>query len=117
MKKVLYFLNTGSQGSGLSNVLAFPSDRLIGIYRSADTTLDFHFDDMQNTATASGKASLAIHGDYDNETAVKDYMEKLAEEIAHGKSPVIVIFDESKASGFNSIFSGVTSLVTHGATS
>ena len=117
MKKVLYFLNTGSQGAGLANVLAVPADRLIGIYRSADTTLDFWFDDMQNTATAAGKASLAIHSDYDNETAVKDYMENLVEEITYGKSPVIVVYDEDESSGFKSIFSGINSLLTHGATS
>lgn len=118
MKKVLYFReDSATEDSGNDpEVVAFPADRLIGIHKSSDTALDFYFDDMQNTTAKAGKISLTVA--IDDDTTVKTYMEALANEISHGKSSVIVIYDGRNDVGFgggNLLFSAVSSMVTHGA--
>ena len=105
MKKVLFFKSSSTVCAG------FPADRLIGIEKSADDALDFYFDDVENVALKAAKVSLTVATDDD--TTMKTYMEKLANEIAHGKSSVIVIYDAANDVGFGggaALFSAVASL-------
>tara|TARA_R110002050_G_scaffold170377_1_gene302202 strand:+ start:450 stop:803 length:354 start_codon:yes stop_codon:yes gene_type:complete len=117
MKKVLYFkdeVETLDSGND-PEVVAFPADRLIGIEKSSDTALDFYFDDMQNTTAKVGKITLTVATDDD--TTMKTYMENLVNEIAYGKSSVIVVYDGVKDVGFGgaaALFSAAA-MVTHGA--
>ena len=105
MKKILFFKTSSTVCAG------FPADRLIGIEKSADDALDFYFDDVENLAAKAAKVSLTVATDDD--TTMKTYMEKLANEIAHGKSSVIVIYDAANDVGFGGgadLFSAVASL-------
>ena len=105
MKKILFFKSSSTVCAG------FPADRLIGIHKSADDALDFYFDDVENVALKAAKVSLTVATDDD--TTMKTYMEKLANEIAHGKSSVIVVYDAANDVGFgggDELFSAVASL-------
>ena len=92
MKKILFFKTSSTVCAG------FPADRLIGIEKSADDALDFYFDDVENVTAKAAKVSLTVA--IDDDTTVKTYMERLANEISHGKSSVIVIYDAANDVGF-----------------
>jgi len=104
MKKILFFKKSATVCAG------FPADRLIGIEKSSDSNLDFYFDDVENTAAKAAKVALTVA--IDDDTTMKTYMEKLANEISHGNSSVIVIYDEANDVGFGgakALFSAVAS--------
>jgi len=105
MKKLLFFKTSSTVCAG------FPADRFNGAEKSADNALDFYFDDVQNEALKTAKVSLTVA--IDDETTMKDYMEKLCEEIAFGKSSVIVVYDAVKDKGVcggEALFSAVASI-------
>ena len=106
---MLIFKNSSTE------LFAVPADRLTGLDKSADNVLDFYFDDMQNTTAKAGKMSLTVSADDD--TSMKVYMERLANEIAYGKEPTIMIYDASNDTGAcdaATMFSAYVSLANHG---
>ena len=109
MKKVLIFKKSTTE------LFAFPADRLTGINKSADAVLDFWFDDQQSTAGKGAKMPLTVA--VDDESSMKVYMERLANEIIYGKQPTIMIYDAVNDIGVcdaATMFSGYGTLVNHG---
>lgn len=110
MKKVLIFKKSTTE------LFAFPADRLTGISKYSDTVLYFTFDDQQNTAEKGALIPLDIA--VDDDTSMKVYMERLANEIVYGKQPTIMIYDAVNDIGVCDaaiMFSGYGTLANHGS--